>query len=249
MALFEAVRRGFNLEDAPDSEKLFSSRFPSLLIAMRIKLVVSYSGAANQDSLFGVATHALGYIPAFFAFESSDNNSYKPSTLIYVDEQNVWVNKTETSGTKWILIYIFARPLLEPYRSEVVAPTGRGTNRESGPQILIAREGKDIESRDKRDFIVHPDTKTLPLHMTGYTGGGILDSAEWPKVGHGLGYSPIFYVYYISKLGSNKDGKAQFIWFLPNTDSSFSLSSNDEYFTVPATLAGQFAYMVMKDPI
>lgn len=245
MALFEAVRRGYTLEDAPDSEKLFSSKFPSLLITHRIKLKVTNNGATGLFSNFPIFRHNLGYAPAFFAFTSSDDVDYVPTAFIYVDSDNVYAEKRESSGTRYYFIYIFARPLLQTIKTDVVASSGIGVQRAQGPQIIVARNGSDIDSRDKRDFVIHPDTKTLTVHMTGYEEGGSSNSSEWPKIRHDLGYSPLFFVYFIDP---NK-GSAQFIWFLPNTGSSYSLESTNSDLTLPTNQPGKFCYLIMKDPL
>ena len=251
MGYIEVARRGYDLRTASDSDKLFSSKFPSLLIAKRYLFTVNFGGGLSQSFLGNLTDHGLNYIPCFFAFKSTDNDKWNPTDEIYLDESSVYVIKKTGSGTQYFMVYLFFTPMFEFYKAPNVAPTGSGKGSIGGPFMKIARNGHSVEDEDLRNFVIHPNSKTLSVHQTGFVtnpadGTGNID------VEHGLTYAPLHMIYLRQDTGGSYDGKANMIYYVPNSSATLSPPADGTNLTIPTGTPGtpgDYAYLILKDPI
>lgn len=250
MSYIAVARRGFDLRTASDSDKLFDTRFPSLIIHKRLKFELDLSGPLAVGQFKEMYRHSLGYVPVFVALRSVDDDEYNITSEVWVDENFVYVNKPTSTGTYHYLVYLFYKPVFDEFTAPNVASTGEGQGVAGGASMTISRPGYTVDDDDDfRNFVIHPDTKTLTVHKTGSFTYETTDTGfKYVDIEHNLGYQPLYWLYLNYESGYTPT-ITQFIYFLPNTGSPYSPSIDNQELHFIANQPGEWGYVIFKDPV
>lgn len=238
---------GHDVQGAADFELLFSSGWPLLKIIAEIDVTIT------SDVTQTLYTHNLGYPPAFFLSDYSTGFSQSNTAL---NTANIGVNTTELKyfsggfNTFPLTIhgYIFALDLTSNYLAPVVSSNPVRATTDAGDWgVKITKRGKDVSSKDYRDFTVHSGTQSPMIHQIvstlgtssnpGYTGSAIVSN-------HNLGYLPLFFSY-VSNPALNNGYYA----FTGNyTQSLPRVFGNTTFTQIELTSTAIGCLVVFKDP-
>lgn len=245
----ELARAGSGIDKGADKDRVFSSKFPSLLIYRKYRVNITFDVSTPATTLVTLFSHDLGYAPVFQAEygDAAGQMQMAAPEGIMVDETRVMMEYRNETGTKELYITLYARPIETTFTSPVQLPFerpgGSGTN---NVVFKVARPGYDVRARDKRKLVIDTNFKYLPVHASDYNTYGA--SAGLQTYDHDLKYAPLFWVYFKPNFGSNQHWRA--ILGAPNSSIlSGAHRSSDENLKIFVTSPGDYAYIMFKDPI
>jgi len=244
----------YDVNNCPDHQLIFSSEFPLLKIAFQGSFTI-----ADCTKDVTIIDHNLGYPPAFWVFQ---NNNYNQDFFTNGSSMNLATNYPIVNSNKlqWLgstlgapagsftgYYYIFYHNLTSFFNGVTLQSGGTSKDTEKDFGIKISLPGKDISSKDYRDFSINSDCKTPIIHKSGYFTDNIYPAAPIP---HNLGYEPMAFIYFndINGIFVTPDYPAD-AWFLasPLTDlSSYTADSVNVYTGYGTDL--NIAYLILKDP-
>lgn len=187
---------GKDVEDAGDSELMFSSSWPipKILFQGRIR---SYTTVNPQP----IINHNLGYVPMFIPYDSNDTIVEIFREIISVDKNNIYYSSPGgIPGAFDIGLYIFDVDIEKNFQAPNIdtgTSSSTGVDRNFG--IKLSKIGKDFDSDDLRDFIIHSSTRTPMIHAV--SNGAPNDTGSVPNTfgnyvyEHTLPYDPLFLAY------------------------------------------------------
>lgn len=147
----------FDAAEADDTNLLFSSSWPSLAVAFETTFTMN-AFAFDQE-----VPHNLGFPPLTIAVMDVNGRSKRP----YYLSPNVTKNRLYFNDFDGVDAQVHVRCYNVDLTKSKVYPTltGTNTNRKYDPDygIKMAKEGKDINSRDMRDFLIHSRCQTPML--------------------------------------------------------------------------------------
>lgn len=195
-----------DVHTAMDTQLLYVSSWPTMKIA--------FSGKATVDAGTSstIVTHNLGYAPMFLIYRvngtTSEFNSYGSvfdgSGVAYIGSNSTELKYFASgfgSGSVSFYYYVIAQPLTEAFTASTLKP-GAGAIYDNSYDygIKVAKAGKDINSTDLRDYVIHSNSYSPGIHMV--RNGLATDPAQVApspakqfKVTHGLGYEPMALCY------------------------------------------------------
>lgn len=171
-----ASQKGYDVQEASDSQLLFSSSWPLLKIEQQ--------GSFNTNDVTvaeTVYTHNLGYKPFFIIYETTDGTSRYATPLF--DGTQFGVNTTELkffgsyfrTGAKTFYYYIFRLPLTTDYEAPIINETDTTRSLIDNYGLKVTKQGEDISSTDMRDYVIHSSCRSPMVHKVdngGFTFNG-----------------------------------------------------------------------------
>lgn len=192
---------GKSVENSKDYELLFSSSWPTLKIAFQGSFTIP--DQAVDTIMF---EHNLGYYPAFSLYYADDGFGVYASNYAG-SERRIGINKTHLkfftdtyrSGPLTIYYYIYLIDVELNFTAPKLDANSASSYYIKDYGFKIAKEGKDINSTDLRDYVIHSGTLTPTIHSV--TTGNTLVIGEYSNTGeivvkHDLGYVPYYYAFY-----------------------------------------------------
>lgn len=193
---------GKSVENSKDYELLFSSSWPTLKIAFQGSFTIPDQ---TVDTI--MFEHNLGYYPAFSLYYADDGYGVYASNYAG-SERRIAINKTHLkfftdnyrSGPLTIYYYIYLIDLELNFTAPKLDANSGSSYYIKDYGFKIAKEGKNINSTDLRDYVIHSGTLTPTIHSV--TTGNTLVLGEFSNTGeivvkHDLGYVPYYYAFYI----------------------------------------------------
>ena len=230
---------GFDTKTTIDYFQLFNSSWPQLKVGL-------------EGNASGTVAHNLGY-PPFHFITRSDGRVDQTANGYGVDSSNL----ARTAGVDTIKYFICRLDLTTNFDSPVISG-GVGTvevDRDYG--FKVAKDGKDVNSTDMRDFALHSSTRSPMVQkvdnglMTN-TGGGL---GYERTVAHGLTYTPEAFAFILP--GTNTLGLsatrysiiappigAAGYYYTVNATSVY-ITADPFYFSAPPRVS----VVVLKDPL
>lgn len=179
---------GWDVRRAGDANTYFSSSWPWLKI--------DSEPVIGLTSTSGIINHTLNYPPFVMAWSNTRG--------LIMDSLTISSKKITIAGTAGenILCRIFRNPLNVSYKSDVVhaALVPEGTP-DTSHGIKVSKPGKDVSSKDLRDFTIHSGTRSPLVHEVrfeklGTIAGGDYSGIHGLKYASDLPYSPLYFVFY-----------------------------------------------------
>ncbi len=240
-------RAGFPVETAADHQLLFSSSFPTMLVAME--------GTLNSGQS---VSHNLGYFPVFTfnlyraAFNNGNARTFDEGSIA-VDTNKLYNNDDQT-----IRYRIFARDL----RSSV-----GGTNINTTPAspsainqdygFKVSQPGYNVLTASLQNLIAFSGqslagypVRLQIIHQIGHQDN--IPTGTTARFSHNLGYVPLFMVYY--RQSGSLPYTALSTYIQVNSDFSLSITYkatiNSSELAVMNNLGYSIdvAYVIFKDP-
>lgn len=200
---------GYDVKTAGDENLIYNSNWPLLPIYKQDSFTSSDWNTEHQP----VASHDLGYIPAFWWFANTNILTWNGATPaldqraefngpvtffpgITKDRLVFDINPGVASGTIQFYYYIFALDITKPYTAPITkvgAISGGGGNK----VFKLAKPDKDINSKNLEDYVIHSQARSPLVHAVTQQ-----KTAPDGSVGgygftfqHNLGYAPMFFAY------------------------------------------------------
>lgn len=243
-------QKGHDVLTCADRYLVFNSSWPVLKILAQGSFSVP-NDAADQV----LYTHNLGYVPAFWIFDTSayaGGTAGKSKLSTSGTSQYFGMNSTElkwlgatrgASGATGSLTgryYIFTHNVQTNFTAPVLETTAESAGAAGDFGFKISKEGKDISSTDLRDFVIHSGTRTPQISKCGYG----TDTAPFTlNVTHNLGYKPLYFWWAYIKDYGDSYWQATF-----GADDSAATSTNT-VLTLRTVYDLDYAYMILKDPL
>lgn len=240
-------QKGYDVQEASDSQLLFSSSWPLL----KIEKQGSFS-TTDVTLPSTVYTHNLGYKPFFLILETSDGNSRTCGPEF--DGGQFGVNSTELkffgsyfrTGAKSFYYYIFRLPLTTNYTAPVVNQTNTSRNLIDNYGFKITKQGKSTSSTDMRDYILHSSCRSPMIHSVKY-GDLIYNGSDYDLTSYpGLSYQPWFRCFYNQADVGGVDTSYMYPFWGGN--GSTILLANSTSISIHSTVTTTGSIVVFKDP-
>jgi hypothetical protein len=233
----------YDVKDAKDYKLIFSSSWPNLSIVAS----GTYTATNSTNTVF---THNLGYRPMYLVWElgsgtASFVNEY--GGLFAVNSTTLRERGPNGLGGKQFYYQIYAVDLDTPFESSDVQ-LGTADDIEATIDknfgIKATKPGKDIYSKDFRDYVIHSRTRSPMV-------GKILqfNSSLVQSIPHNYGYAPIAYLYG-NYAGTLDTGFLTFYEIAPASSNGWFLATNSS--TVEIDKSGtpdNVRVVVLKDPM
>lgn len=244
------TQEGVNVRRAADYQEVLDDRWPFLEFEF-VGEVRAVDTVTNQHKFVPLYTHTLGFVPAFLILIKSATPSDTSLTRIYAVEDKIGVEvnsigfTTNLDLTVWIAVLKrnITTTYVSPSKQIVPAPY-------VGPQkhgVKVVARGGDIRSSRKIEFSLNTNAKSLAVHMHGVAavnGSGLL------VLTHDVGYPP---TYFIAQYANNSGA---LYTSTPVMNGLNTLPTKAVSTTITttirggqSTLAGNFAYLILKDPV
>lgn len=241
---------GFDVLTAGDENLIYSSKWPLLEIYKQDTATL----IANQNSV--ITTHDLGFPPVFFYFANVPESAWQNfgpvgfkrraeffgtigGGTLGCDEGQITHTRQaggSTTGQVQFYYYIFALDLSVQYDAPIIKVGSISGGNDGDFVFKIAKEGKDVDSNDLSDFVLHSRARSPLIHSVNPTPGAVKDFV----VRHNLGYNPMFFAY--QKL----NGKYTMI--PTGVGGTTSLSSDENKITFQDSGAKELSIVILKDP-
>lgn len=223
---------GWDVKTAGDANLYFSSSWPMLLIQ-----------DTNLAAQGATVKHTLNYPPLAFAWNPKDGLS-----VCGVDSGNIYLPLLGTTPYRY---FIFRVPLNVPYQSDVVkGPLQLPQLADKNFGLKFAKEGKELDSDDLRDFTLHSSARTPLLHAVitgklGAIGSGDFGGVTGLKWVPDLPYRPVYFAFY-SADGVTYNPASTVAQVPPRVN----YDSVDKGIVLnAATLSGFGSIVLLKDPL
>lgn len=159
-----------SVDSAADYEFLFNSAYPSLSVAY--EETVTTALATSGNTILPTITHNLGYVPLTMMWTTLGDTSstnmvdfrypYITSTQAYGDTFSLGSFSDPTTGapyatdqTAYFHFKCYNVDMTVQKTYDFIKIAGASVNYDPDIGMKIAKEGKDIDSGDMRDFILH----------------------------------------------------------------------------------------------
>lgn len=236
-------RSGYDVKTCADRELAFSSSWPSLKIQSSGSATIADTGAQV------LATHGLGYCPAFIIMVDSQLRNTGTEVIFPGLEQYVISTTTElkwTAGTgTWgspvnVYYHIFVDDLENGYASPSYNAGDTTIGNTGTYGIKAVTEGHNVNDTDYRDYSAISSLRSSMVHMieTGTAAGN-----GTKTVTHNLGYEPVFLLY--GKLS----GSTGFQLFGSADDCTIAVSTTTIAFTTTLLSNWTYSILILKDNI
>lgn len=243
------AQQGVPVETCSDWQLLFSSGWPSLKIHDAQPFTIA---DATQDVT--IATHNLGFAPAFWVFASGGYVNFSPGSSLAVGSlvgQSFVVNNStlrylgatngNPPGSFSGYYYIFRLDMSQTISPKSLTSADKSFIISPDYGFMVAKNGKSIDSTDFRDFVIHSSARSPMIHMAGQFNFGTN-----PKVvNHGLGYPPLYFFYFYNRFGGVNS------WFMATSSQDSSITADTANLTIDvpgATSSDLGFYIIFKDP-
>lgn len=186
----KASRTGYDIATASDKQLAFTSDAPLLPIEAEGEITInapSGGGIVSQD----IYTHNLGYTPVFIIDRLSGYEYFFP-LWGKCNKSKIWFEGYLADGENTTLRWrIFRRPIETNFTTKIVNSSDATKGLDDDYGVIVSLPGKDISSKDKRDFSIRSDCRQLMVAKSGYIG----EDVGSLTVSHNLGYKPMYLVY------------------------------------------------------
>ena len=154
------TKPGVDADAAADNDLIFSSSWAALPVAFETELSTTYSfGSIDNDMS---AQHGLSITPftqAWYSIDGGDTYRWSPfvaasSTGVYITGNPAGILPNDT-GTIIFKVKAYNIDLTKDVDYAYTTNTGLPKQYDPDYGIKIVKEGKDIDSTDMRDFILH----------------------------------------------------------------------------------------------
>lgn len=234
----KASQKGYNVRTCADHELLFSSGWPLLKIEKQGSITI-----ADKTQDIDIYTHNLGYVPMFFGYKVSGSTSYLDASIYYLSSTSTklrWLGARKNAGAGSITIYyyIYRYDMTTNFTAPILHQTPTTPTVIDDYGIKISKEGSDTDSADLRDYVVHSSARNLQIHKTvAFTESSI----GWSRtITHGLGYEPLFLLYF-----SDVSGGMGLIF---EADQEFISNATSTNVVVGGIPTGDGFVCIFKDP-
>jgi len=204
--VIKLAQPGYDVKTAGDENLIYNSNWPLLKIYKESDFTIP---DVTQTTL--ITTHDLGFSPVFWYFantpEASWLNNGNVGTAerseffgsvgdgtITVDSEKLQYVKpgfSFTSGQSRFYYYIFALDLAVQFTSPTIK-VGTVSGSSNPTRVFkIAKEGRDVNSKNLDDFVIHSRARSPLIHSVNPSGS----PTKSFTVSHNLGYLPMFFGY------------------------------------------------------
>lgn len=194
-SVIRIARTGHDARRDADYHMLFDSRWLSLKVCMQGDTLINDIGASG--SLL-VATHKLGYYPAFMAFVNDGSGSrmidFNYGSL-EVDKHDMrWYFQGKNLGLINLTYYIFLVDLEEDIdQTDIKMKVGAETAKEDQNRLEFTKIAYDVKGARPQDFIASTRYPSHIIHKLSH--GTKAAGYSTISVPHELDYQPMYFAY------------------------------------------------------
>lgn len=246
---------GFDIDIVVDYLQYFNSSWPHLKIEVSGSATITLN--ATPQTIY---THNLGYPPAYFLIINGKFSAFSGEIYaIGVDEQVLAYDGSSGIGGSYTLYYFICRL---PLDKNFTAPTISGSTIPSTTSgndygIKVAKPGKNITSKDIRDYSVYSSSRSLMVDTVNIGTANLNGGTGYYErtVNHNVGYVPLGLSY--MKWGNNTVGRnPNYYFIMPPVNSGinvedYSISSTQVFMRADSTFINSppiTTAVVLKDP-
>lgn len=246
----KASLKGYDIDLAADHQLLFTSLWPLL----KIETQGSYT-VTDKTQDIQITTHSLGYPPMFIVFAplgvnvDSNQNRLQPDfptcPVMISTTDLVWFGNysSQGAGSVTLYYYIFRYNMTTDYTASIINTTEASQTIDQNYGVKISKSGSDITSSDLRNFVVHPNARSLQIQKTVHEEEA---SAPWNEtINHALGYEPFFLWYQKTISAGATQNYWQIVGARDQERGGYADTSN-VYLNSLAT--GDYFICIFKDP-
>ncbi len=153
------AQRFFDVRTAADKDLVFSSEFP--LLKEEATGIIDTSTLGPDFDYYPIYNHGLGYHPFFIFITEDAGISFRGA----VDSNYVYMSPSAGLRYRWI---VYRLPLYRSFESPVSNNLSVQNDNDSNLKFKFAKNGKNINSTDLRDFTIHSDTMSPIVHAVNF---------------------------------------------------------------------------------
>ena len=232
---------GFDVNTAGNQDLLFSSSFPTL----KEEKTGTYIGVNNNSDVL-IYEHNLGYVPFFLVQVNKGSGSEMISdNTWFVDENKIYTRDATNYKYRWT---IYRLPLYQEFFSE---PTQQESITQGGfdPDfgMKFAKEGKDLDSTDLRNFTIHSRARTPLVHSVSVKEWHTGDTQH--TVQHGLTYVPLAFGFTQSGVNTFPPyGKTYQVFPSPQANPGIGRGIDSVLIGSDPITSAKTSIVILKDP-
>jgi hypothetical protein len=265
-------QQGIPVTKAADYQKTMDERWPVVEFAFQGIIDGTFSDTMPGvfKNSFGtvydipIFHHGLGFVPGYqlFTVGASFINSGSPlGGTVYADDQDVYIqifppvtNGPVNFSFKFFL-QMYTRNLAETFAApvDIVVPAQVSGVSEYGLKITKVTGARAMNSKNKTDYSLDTNAKSLAYQAHGVqaaeASGTFAGSLIIP---HRLGYPPTYFIAPLAPLAtlnSPNSGKTVSRRLFPGYGIAFADSVNIRIRGAQAGLAGNYLYLLLKEPV
>lgn len=241
-------QRGVDVGRAADFQLALSTDWPLLK--------VHKTGRINAPAFTPqlIVENDLGRLVPFMIFTDGSDSITQPdgsssralSTAFFLNEKGLYAHDNFNSINGYYIIFDY--DLDQEFISEVDKSVVQPSSNEAEYGVKIPLKGKSMESRDMRDYILHPGMRPMAIHMAGQR--TTTAAAPFFDLEHNLGYPPAYLVFE-KKQGSPfvaNTGNQPYLQVFANRVTA-ETSNSLRFSGVQALMIGTFYFLLLKDPL
>ena len=184
-------RTGQDVARCPDNKLLFDNRWPTLKIFMQGSIGIVDSGSTGYSTL---ATHNLGYYPAFIYFlEDASGRYFGSINEIECTTTDIrFYHQGNARGAITIYFMVFLLDLevaIDASNVRLALTDSQGQDKHTA--FEVARYGKNVANAQPEDYAASGKYISLIIHKLVNGSKTVGDFT----VAHGLGYEPMTWCY------------------------------------------------------
>ena len=187
---------GKDAQDSGDKDLLFSSSWPNLKVLFNGRITATTREIVDPGVSSGVVLkHNLGYVPFFIPYIPNDTTGFSIfRQFLSVDKKNIYISAGSGSAAQLsfdVALMVFELDIEKNLKAPNIDTGTSSTSRGNGDiGIRMSKSGKDISSKDLRDYIIHSRTRSPMVHEV--VNGPVNDGSNFTYT-HDLPYNPFFF--------------------------------------------------------
>lgn len=242
---------GYDVKTAGDENLIYSSNWPLL------EIYAQDSATLDVTTNNLLARHDLQFPPMFWYFANTDVTAWENFGNILPARRSEFfgpigdgtlsmdAGKLQykansfplTAGIVRLYYYIFAVDLTVQFNAPIIKVGSIAGGNDDTFVFKVAKNGKDVNSNDLSDYVLHSRARSPILHSVNPSPGVVRQFI----VNHGLGYVPMFFPYV-----KNADGSYT---LLPTgLGGTSNLTSDEQNIIFNDTGGKELTIVVLKDP-
>lgn len=236
----EIAQGGVDVTQAADYQKVLDSRWEFMEIAMEYQYNIAPGNPGFPVKLFD---HNLGHLPAFTQTQPVVFGVARAT--IVADDTSFYVFP-DFVNTPVGFLRIYTCDITAEYQAPIETVSGSGFSVSPDGIKILRQNTNDINSTNPSDFSVSTNARPLSIHLHGIR--AVNPSNSHLLFTHNVGYPPTYFVTPVGPFGTHLPQNT-----IKGLTETFGFATANSYQIdirgAQSGLAGNYAVMILKDPI